>query len=262
MRASIFALTLLACSAPAFAEMKTEAVEWQVGKERFSGYIVHDDSGDAKRPGLVMFPNWMGVTDLALARAKEIAGDDYVVLVADVYGKGQRPKDAKEAGAMVGKAYDDGGIMAFVDQTNVGGAVGYIRADLSAAREAAAAQAMREAAKKIAAAAGLELKNEHGRDEGISWGYVTMVRISALPLPDTAALDRLIAERVREAVEAEREACAKIVREEERRAKWDAQHQGHDTATRAKASAAWSSLGVAAQMVEERARASKEGRDG
>lgn len=110
MRASIFALTLLACSAPAFAEMKTEAVEWQVGKERFSGYIVHDDSGDAKRPGLVMFPNWMGVTDLALARAKEIAGDDYVVLVADVYGKGQRPKDAKEAGAMVGKAYDDGGM--------------------------------------------------------------------------------------------------------------------------------------------------------
>lgn len=82
----------------------------------------------------------------------------------------------------------------------------------SAAREAAAAQAMREAAKKIAAAAGLELKNEHGRDEGISWGYVTMVRIDALPIPadGQAALDRLIAERVREAVEAEREACAKV----------------------------------------------------
>lgn len=103
-----------------------------------------------------------------------------------------------------------------------------------------------------------------------SWDYFRVAHNAMLdlksfeyPAPDgQAALDRLIAERVREAAEAEREACASIVREEERRAKWDAQHRGHDTATRAKASAAWSSLGVAAQMIEERARASKEGRDG
>lgn len=107
-----FAIGLLLAAVPAFAAMQTRPVEWSVGAERFSGYLVYDDEAgdDDPRPGLVMFPNWMGVTELALERARQVADDDYVVLVADVYGKGVRPKDAKEAGAAVGKAYDDGGL--------------------------------------------------------------------------------------------------------------------------------------------------------
>lgn len=109
MRISLLAIALASCAMPALAEVKTKPVEWQVGKEKFSGYIVYDDAVEKKLPGLVMFPNWMGVTELALVRAREVAGDEYVVLVADVYGKGVRPKDAKEAGETVGKVYDDGG---------------------------------------------------------------------------------------------------------------------------------------------------------
>lgn len=109
MRTSLLAIALSLCAAPAWAEMKTQPVDWKVGDDNFSGYIVYDDEADEKLPGLVMFPNWMGVTDLALERARDVAGDDYVVLVADVYGKDIRPKDAKQAGAAVGKAYDDGG---------------------------------------------------------------------------------------------------------------------------------------------------------
>lgn len=110
MRKALLAIVLASCAAPAWAEMKTQPLEWQVGKERFSGHLVYDDAAKGKLPGLVMFPNWMGVTELALERAREVAGDDYVVLVADVYGKNVRPKDAKEAGATVGKVYDDGGV--------------------------------------------------------------------------------------------------------------------------------------------------------
>ena len=47
-------------------------------------------------------PDWMGVTDAAVDRAREVAGDDYVVLVADVYGTGVRPKNAEEAGKLAG----------------------------------------------------------------------------------------------------------------------------------------------------------------
>lgn len=61
--------------------------------------------------------------------------------------------------------------------------------DLSAAREAAAAQAMREAA--LARAKDLPI-SEIAVDE-------VVYAIEQLPLPDTTALDRLIAERVREA---------------------------------------------------------------
>lgn len=100
-------LALLCAAAPALAAMQARPVEWKVGKDSFSGVLVYDDANAIKRPGLVMVPDWKGVTDSAIAKAKHIAGDDYVVLVADVYGKGVRPKDDKEAMAQVKKMYAD-----------------------------------------------------------------------------------------------------------------------------------------------------------
>ncbi|HRO27684.1 MAG TPA: dienelactone hydrolase family protein, partial [Luteimonas sp.] len=94
-------------STQAVAAMKAEPLEWTVEGETFSGWLVHDDASDDPRPGLVMVPNWMGVTDDALARARMIAGDDYVVLVADVYGKGRQPKDSSEAGKLAGSLRGD-----------------------------------------------------------------------------------------------------------------------------------------------------------
>ena len=102
MRRSLLAVGLLLAASPAFAAMVAKPVEWSVGTDRFSGYVVYDDEEDDARPGLVMVPNWMGVTDDAVARAKDIAGDDYVVLVADVWGKGKQPKDSSEAGKFAG----------------------------------------------------------------------------------------------------------------------------------------------------------------
>ena len=110
MRRILAAVALCTLTGPVWAAMQQKPVEWTVGKERFSGYLVYDDAVEKPLPGLVMFPNWMGVTDLSVDKARQIAGDDYVVLVADVYGKGVRPADAAAAGAAVGKAYDDGGL--------------------------------------------------------------------------------------------------------------------------------------------------------
>ena len=107
MRRSLLALGLLCIATPALAAMQARPVEWTVGKDRFSGYVVYDDASTAKRPGLVMVPNWMGVTEDAVARAKAVAGKDYVVLVADVYGKGNQPKDAGEAGMLAGALRGD-----------------------------------------------------------------------------------------------------------------------------------------------------------
>ena len=53
-----------------------------------------------KRPAVLMAPNWLGLTDLAIERAKLVAGDRYVVFVADMYGKGNRPADFNEAAAL------------------------------------------------------------------------------------------------------------------------------------------------------------------
>jgi dienelactone hydrolase len=107
--AGVFALLCLSVvfSLPAFAAMQAKPVEWKQGKQRFSGYLVYNDATATKRPGLMMVPDWKGVTPTAVEKAKRIAGAGYVVLVADVYGKGVRPKDDKAAGALVGKIYQD-----------------------------------------------------------------------------------------------------------------------------------------------------------
>ena len=102
MRRALLATVLMLAIAPAFAAMQTKPLEWSVGDQRFSGYVVYDDTGAATRPGLVMVPNWMGVTDDALERAQAVAGRDYVVLVADMYGKGLQPKDSAQAGKLAG----------------------------------------------------------------------------------------------------------------------------------------------------------------
>ena len=109
IRCAWLALSLGALASPSHAAMREQPVEWSIGEEHFSGVLVYDDANAIKRPGLVMLPNWMGVGSDAVAMARRVAGDDYVVLVADVYGKDIRPKDDAEALAAVKAAYADGG---------------------------------------------------------------------------------------------------------------------------------------------------------
>ena len=89
------------------AAMQARTVEWKVGTQAFSGVLVYDDASREKRPGLVMVPDWKGVTAAAVEQAKDVAGDDYVILVADMYGKGIRPKDDAAAMAQVKKLSAD-----------------------------------------------------------------------------------------------------------------------------------------------------------
>lgn len=110
MRRIATTLALVLAAAPAVAAMQAKPVEWQVGQDRFRGMLVYDDATDNVRPGLVMVPNWMGMSQTNIDRAKAIAGDDYVVLLADVYGAGVLPRDKAEARAQVMKAYADRGV--------------------------------------------------------------------------------------------------------------------------------------------------------
>jgi dienelactone hydrolase len=103
----ISAFLLLAASFAAHAAPRADKVSWTDGGKTFDGYLVWDDASKAPRPGLVMVPNWYGVNDAAVAKAKTLAGKDYVILLADVYGRGVRPKNADEAGKASGAAASD-----------------------------------------------------------------------------------------------------------------------------------------------------------
>ena len=94
-------------AAPSLAAPVAKPVQWKVGKQAFSGFLVYDDASDEKRPGLLMVPDWLGVTPASVDKAKQIAGDDYVVLVVDMFGKNVRPKNPEQALAQVKKMYAD-----------------------------------------------------------------------------------------------------------------------------------------------------------
>lgn len=104
----VMATFLLAC-APAIGAMQVKRVEWTMEPVRFQGYAVYDDASAVRRPGLLLLPNWRGAGDDAIRMATQLAGSQYVVLVADLYGSEVRPKDDAEALAAVKAVYADHG---------------------------------------------------------------------------------------------------------------------------------------------------------
>ncbi|MGA8495319.1 MAG: dienelactone hydrolase family protein [Xanthobacteraceae bacterium] len=74
--------------------MAEKKVPYRVDDRQFEGVIVYDDSVKAKRPLIFMQPDWKGVCADTIGQARTVAGKDYVVLMADMFGAGygQRPK--------------------------------------------------------------------------------------------------------------------------------------------------------------------------
>lgn len=85
------------------AKMKTEKVEYKSGDLTFEGFLAYDTNNKGNKPGVMIVHNWMGVTGETESKAIEVAKLGYVAFAGDIYGKGIRPKDAKEAGELSGK---------------------------------------------------------------------------------------------------------------------------------------------------------------
>lgn len=88
-------------------EIRTETVEYKQGDQALEGYLAYDASSTGKRPGVLIVHQWKGITDYEKQRAEMLARLGYVAFVADIYGKGIRPKDTQSAGAQAGKYKKD-----------------------------------------------------------------------------------------------------------------------------------------------------------
>lgn len=100
-------LCLLAFATISQAAPRAEKVSWQDKGSTFDGTLVWDDASAAPRPGLLMVPNWYGANEHAIAKAKTLAGKDYVILLVDMYGRGVRPGNPDEAGKASSAVYAD-----------------------------------------------------------------------------------------------------------------------------------------------------------
>jgi dienelactone hydrolase len=76
--------------------MVEKRVPYQVNGRQFEGMIVYDDSVQTKRPVVFMQPDWKGVDKDTIGQARTVAGKDYVVLMADMFGQGYGDKSKNQ----------------------------------------------------------------------------------------------------------------------------------------------------------------------
>ena len=79
--------------------ISVSSVAYQIDGLPYEGRLAFDPSREDPLPGLLMAPNWMGISEGAEEIAKSVAEQGYVVLIADLYGQATRPANGDEAGA-------------------------------------------------------------------------------------------------------------------------------------------------------------------
>jgi dienelactone hydrolase len=98
---SIALLVGLFFSFSANAVIKTRVIEYKEGDTTLEGYLAFDTAGPAKKPGILIVHDWLGLGPNTKMRAEMLAKLGYVAFAADIYGKGVRP-DQKEAAKVAG----------------------------------------------------------------------------------------------------------------------------------------------------------------
>jgi dienelactone hydrolase len=101
-----FILLLLAVAA-ARAEIVSKPIEYKEGSTTLEGLWVHDDAVQGKRPSVLVVHQWKGLGDYEKKRAEMLAKLGYNVFAVDIYGKGIRPGNPKDAAAEAAKYKSD-----------------------------------------------------------------------------------------------------------------------------------------------------------
>ena len=87
--------------------IKTETAEYKADSVTMKGFVAYNDSSDAKRPMVLIVPEWWGLTDYAKGRAKQLAELGYIAMALDFYGNGAVADNPKTAGEMAMPFYKD-----------------------------------------------------------------------------------------------------------------------------------------------------------
>ncbi|MCI0746101.1 MAG: dienelactone hydrolase family protein [Verrucomicrobia subdivision 3 bacterium] len=88
-------------------EVVSKPVEYKEGRTTLEGLWVHDDSTKGKRPGVLVVHQWKGLGAYEKKRADMLAQLGYNVFAVDIYGKGIRHDNPKDASAEAAKYKND-----------------------------------------------------------------------------------------------------------------------------------------------------------
>jgi dienelactone hydrolase len=97
---SVMVIATLFVARTAFSQGKT--LNYSDADTKLQGYYAKAKSQKAKSPGVVIVHQWMGLTSHERTTADNLAALGYNALAADIYGVGNIPKNATEAGEKAG----------------------------------------------------------------------------------------------------------------------------------------------------------------
>ncbi|PWA07355.1 dienelactone hydrolase family protein [Flavobacterium psychrotolerans] len=83
-----------------FAQLKP--IQYKDGEQLLNGFQIRPKKAKKENPGILILPAWKGIDQLSKDTAQRLSNLGYYTFVADIYGEGNYPKDAKEAGERAG----------------------------------------------------------------------------------------------------------------------------------------------------------------
>jgi dienelactone hydrolase len=82
--------------------MQTHDIDYRCEAINLRGYLAFDETVTARRPGVLVFHEGLGLGDFAMARARKVAELGYVALAADMFGDRRQARNLREVADLVG----------------------------------------------------------------------------------------------------------------------------------------------------------------
>ena len=93
-------LSLSFYSIISFGQLKP--VAYNDENQKLNGFSIAPKKVSKNKPGILILPAWKGIDNHAKDSAEKLAKMGYTTFVADIYGKGNYPKNTEEAGKQSG----------------------------------------------------------------------------------------------------------------------------------------------------------------
>jgi dienelactone hydrolase len=84
-----------------------ENITYELNGTVMNGFVVYDQNVKAKRPAVLVVPEWWGLNDYAKSRARQLASLGYIAMAVDMYGEGKIALNPQQAQELATPFYKD-----------------------------------------------------------------------------------------------------------------------------------------------------------
>jgi dienelactone hydrolase len=110
---AIATLMLAACASVSSKPtiITEDPVTYRDGNTTLKGFVVYDLAREGRRPGVLVVPEWWGITPHVRSEARKFAEQGYTAFIVDMFGDGQTADNPKDAGKLAGSVMKNPPVM-------------------------------------------------------------------------------------------------------------------------------------------------------